>query len=163
VPGSPLRKLVLNDVGLMIPKAAIERIGQYVGREPAFDSIDGLEGAMRSASPFGDLTPAQWRHLAIHVARHDDDGRWRFRYDPGVGQNFHAVASADVDLRPYWGGVRGPVLVIRGAQSDLLLESTLQEMAARPHTQTLVVPGTGHAPMLMDDKQAGAVRHFLLT
>jgi len=117
---------------------------------------------MRSVSPFGDLTAAQWRHLSLHVARQDADGRWRFRYDPGIGKVFHAAAPAEVNLRRYWNEVHGPVLVIRGESSDLLLPETLDEMCARPHTERLVVPRTGHAPMLMDDAQVGAVRRFLL-
>ena len=160
LPGSPVRKLVLNDVGCHIPKAAVERIGQYVGREPAFRSIEELEAAIRAFSPFGPLTDAQWRHLAIHAAK-EVDGEWRFRYDPGIGQNFHAVPPGDVDLRSYWHAVRGPVLVIRGEHSDLLLAETLTEMSVRPHTETLVVPDTGHCPMLMDDAQVLAIRRFL--
>jgi pimeloyl-ACP methyl ester carboxylesterase len=162
LPGSPVRKLVMNDVGCMIPKAAIERIGEYVGREPVFDSIGELEGAIRATSPFGELSDEQWRHLAIHVAK-TENGKWRFRYDPGIGKNFHAAPPADVDLRPYWKGVHGPVLVIRGENSDLLLPGTLDEMRRRPHTESYLVPRTGHCPMLMNDDQVHAVRHFLLT
>jgi pimeloyl-ACP methyl ester carboxylesterase len=161
-PGSPLRKLVMNDVGCMIPKASLERIGQYVGAEKPYDSLEALEADMRAVSPFGELSPEQWRHLALHVAKHDERGKWVFRYDPGIGKNYHAVPPADIDLRAYWNGVRGPVLVIRGENSDLLLAETLEEMRRRPHTETLVFPRTGHAPMLMDDVQVGAVRRFLL-
>lgn len=162
LPGSPVRKLVMNDVGLMVPKSALERIGQYVGQEPAFDSIEALEAAIRATSPFGELDDAQWRHLAVHACKQDEHGRWRFRYDPGVGANFHSVIAADIDLRAFWNSVRGPVLVIRGEDSDLLTPATLEEMCMRAHTEKLVVPRTGHAPMLMDDFQAGAVRRFLL-
>lgn len=161
LPGSPLRKLVLNDVGCSIPQAAIERIGEYVGREPAFDSIEAMEGAIRAVSPFGPLTDEQWRHLTLHVAK-EEDGKWRFRYDPGIGRNFHAAPPADVDLRAYWNLVRGPVLVVRGEQSDLLLHETLEEMLQRPRTEAHIVPRTGHCPMLMDDSQVVAVRRFLL-
>lgn len=162
MPGSPVRKLVLNDVGSLVPKAAIERIGQYLGKDPPYDSIDALERDLRAVSPFGELTDEQWRHLAIHSAKQDDQGRWRFRYDPGVARNFRAVAPADVDLRAFWAGVHGPVLVIRGEHSDLLRADTLAEMAKRPRTETLVVAGTGHCPMLMDDSQVAAIRRFLL-
>ncbi len=161
LPGSPLRKLVLNDVGCSIPQAAIERIGEYVGREPAFDSIEAMEGAIRAVSPFGPLTDEQWRHLTLHAAK-EEDGKWRFRYDPGIGRNFHAAPPADVDLRAYWNLVRGPVLVVRGEQSDLLLHETLEEMLQRPRTEAHIVPRTGHCPMLMDDSQVVAVRRFLL-
>jgi len=162
-PGSPIRKLVLNDVGSFIPKASLERIGQYLGRDVSFDSIEALEAAMRAVSPFGRLSAGEWRHLSLHVARHDEDGRWRFRYDPGIAKNFHAVPVGDVDLRAYWNAFHGPALVIRGADSDLLLPQTLEEMCRRPHTEKFVVPDTGHAPMLMDDRQVAAIRHFLLT
>ena len=117
---------------------------------------------MRSVSPFGELSGEQWRHLAIHVARQDAKGRWIFRYDPGIGKNFHAAPPRDVDLRAVWNGVHGPVLMIRGEQSDLLLAETLEEMRRRPHTETFTVARTGHAPMLMDDLQAGVIRRFLL-
>jgi pimeloyl-ACP methyl ester carboxylesterase len=160
--GSPLRKLVLNDVGSVIPRAALERIGQYVGKEPPMDSLEAFENAMRAFSPFGELTDEQWRHLTVHVVKQDPDGRWRPRYDPGIAVNFDPAMGADVDLRPYWNAVHGPVLVIRGAESDQLLAETLEERRQRPHTETLVVPRTGHPPMLMNDAQVLAVRRFLL-
>jgi pimeloyl-ACP methyl ester carboxylesterase len=160
--GSPVRKLVMNDVGSVIPKSAVERIGQYVGREPIFDSLEALEAAMRSVSPFGELTAEQWRHLALNVAKQDANGKWIFRYDPGIGVNYHATAPADIDLRYYWTALHGPALVMRGEHSDLLMPETLQEMSTRAHTETLTVPSCGHAPMLMDDFQVGAVRRFLL-
>ena len=162
MPGSPVRRLVLNDVGCMIPKAAVERIGKYLGASPAYDSIEALEADLRSVSPFGELTAEQWRHLAITAAKQDEQGKWRFRYDPGIADNFSRSEPADVDLRPFWQGVHGPVLVIRGEHSDLLLPETLEEMRRRPRTESLVVPRTGHCPMLMDDAQVGAIRRFLL-
>jgi pimeloyl-ACP methyl ester carboxylesterase len=162
LPGSPVRKLVMNDIGAVVPKAALQRIGQYVGREPSFDSLEALEAAMKSISPFGELTAAQWRHLAEHVAKQDGKGRWIFRYDPSLGDGFKAVMDQDVDLRVYWNTVHGPVMLIRGDSSDLLTPEVFEEMGKRPRTERLVVPRTGHAPMLMDDFQVGAVRRFLL-
>ena len=162
LPGSPVRKLVMNDVGAMIPKAAIERIGMYLGKDPPYDSIEALESDLRRVSPFGELTDEQWRHLAVTSAKQDEHGKWRFRYDPGIAVNFNAVPPADVDLRAFWKAVHGPVLVIRGENSDLLTAGTLEEMRKRPRTEALVVPNTGHPPMLMDDRQVGVVRRFLL-
>ena len=162
LPGSPVRKLVVNDVGCFIPKAAIERIGQYLGKDPPYDTIEALEADLRRVSPFGELTDAQWRHLAVTSARQAEDGRWRFRYDPGIAKNFNAAPPVDVDLRAFWKNIHGPVLVVRGEHSDLLLAETLDEMRQRPHTESLVVANTGHCPMLMEDRQVGAVRRFLL-
>ena len=162
LPGSPLRKLVLNDVGSVVPKAAQERILQYVGKEAAFESLEALESAMRSVSPFGELSDEHWRHLALHCAKQDEQGRWRFRYDPDIGANFVNQAVDDVDLRGYWNQVRGPVLVVRGEQSDLLTRENLEEMKRRPHTEAYEVPRTGHPPMLMNDTQVVRIRRFLL-
>lgn len=161
-PRTVVGRLVLNDVGCVVPKAALERIAQYVGRTPAFATIDELEAAMRSVSPFGELSAAQWRHLAVHAARRDEDGLWRFRYDPGIAVPFQAAAAAEVDLRIFWRAVRQPVLVIRGEHSDLLTAGIHAEMLERPGTEGLVVPRTGHAPMLMEASQVAAVRDFLL-
>ena len=162
LPNSPVRKLVVNDVGSLVPKSALERIGQYLGSAPTFATFAEMEKVVRAVSPFGELDDEQWHHLTIHGARQDEQGRWAFRYDPGIAKNFHAVPPADVNLRHFWNGVHGPVLVIRGENSDLLRADTLEEMRQRPHTETLVVPRCGHAPMLMDDFQAGAIRRFLL-
>ena len=162
LPGSPVRKLVMNDVGSVLPKAALERIGLYLGRDPSFDSFDAMEAAVRGVSPFGDLKPEQWRHLTIHAARQDEQGRWRLRYDPGIAENFHKAPLAEVDMRGYWNCVPGPVLLLRGEHSDLLLPENVEEMCRRPHTEAVVVPATGHPPMLMDEAQVMAVRRFLL-
>ncbi|QJR14909.1 alpha/beta fold hydrolase [Usitatibacter palustris] len=162
LPNTPIRRMVLNDVGSVIPKASLERIGLYLGLDPTFDSLEGLEGAVRTVSPFGELTAAQWRHLAVHVARRDPDGRWRFRYDPGIAQVFKAAPAADVDMRSFWNALKLPVLVIRGENSDLLLPETLEEMKKRPGTQAHLVPRTGHAPALMNEPEAAAIRSFLL-
>ncbi|MGQ0593533.1 MAG: alpha/beta fold hydrolase [Gammaproteobacteria bacterium] len=162
LPGTPIRKLVMNDVGSFLPRAALERLARYVGLDPAFDSLEALEKATREVSPFGELTDAQWRHIATHAAKRDGDGKWRFRYDPGIARTFKAKPPADVDMRAYWNAVKCPTLVIRGESSDLLLAENLEEMRRRPGTESFVVARTGHAPMLMDDAQADVIRRFLL-
>jgi len=97
------------------------------------------------------------------VAKQDEQGQWRFRYDPAVSKVFSGALGQDVDLRPIWGALRGPVMVIRGEHSDLLTPEVFEEMRARPRTETLLVPRTGHVPMLMDDSQVGPIRRFLLS
>jgi pimeloyl-ACP methyl ester carboxylesterase len=61
-----------------------------------------------------------------------------------------------------WNAVDCPVLVLRGAQSDVLLPGTVEEMRRRkPATQSVEFEGVGHAPALFDAKQIDAVRGFL--
>lgn len=163
-PNSPIRKLVVNDVGTVIPKAALERIGAYVGKDPRFRTLEEMEAAVRLISaPFGPLTDAQWRHLTVTGARQRDDGSWGFRYDPGIAVPFRAQASADVDLWQYWDAITCPTLLLRGAQSDVLPKDIAMAMTRRgPRPRLVEFDGIGHAPMLMAEDQIQVVRNFLL-
>ena len=163
-PNTPLRRLVVNDVGPLIPKAALERLGTYVGKDPRFRTLEDLELTVRFVSaPFGPLTDAQWRHLTVTSARQYEDGSWGFRYDPGIAVPFRAQSLADVDLWQYWDAITCPTLILRGAQSDLLLKDTATAMTGRgPRPRLVEFAGVGHAPMLMSDDQIKVVRDFLL-
>jgi pimeloyl-ACP methyl ester carboxylesterase len=164
-PNTPIERLVLNDVGAVIPKAALERLRTYVGTDPRFTTLDELEAMVRIVSaPFGPLTDAQWRHLAVHSAKQFEDGSWGFRYDPGIATPFRKQPLADVDLWQHWDAITCPTLLIRGAQSDLLLKETAAAMTGRgPRPRLVEFAGVGHAPMLMADDQIRVVREFLLT
>ncbi len=166
-PGTPIVRLVLNDVGPFIPKAAIARIAEYVGKDPRFPDLAAAEAHLRRVhAPFGNLSDAQWRHLALYSTAPADDGALRFHYDPAIAKAFGGPAE-DVDLWPVWEAVACPVLVVRGVESDLLLEATAAEMTRRGAAAAagLVrrhdVAGAGHAPALMDADQIGVVRGFL--
>lgn len=161
-PQSPIRRLVMNDVGPFIPKASLERLSNYVGKDPRSASFDEFEQYIRTVSaPFGPLTDAQWRHLTQTNARQDNDGRWGPNYDPALGLAFRP-APADVVLWPFWDQVRCPTLLLRGADSDLLLAQTAQEMTRRgPKAKLVEFAGIGHAPMLMEGEQIAVVKEFL--
>jgi pimeloyl-ACP methyl ester carboxylesterase len=163
-PNAPIRKMVINDVGPFLPKAALERIGSYVGTDPRYRSFEELEQALRTNSaPFGPLTDVQWRFLAEHYAKRLNDGGWTSHYDPGIAHNIRKTQPAqDVALWPIWQQVKCPVLVLRGAQSDLLNAETAKQMQDRPApTKVVEFPGIGHAPALLDDGQIGIVRDWL--
>ncbi|MGI3778388.1 MAG: alpha/beta fold hydrolase [Janthinobacterium lividum] len=160
--GTPVTRLVLNDVGPRIPLAAMERIRGYVGEAPAFDDLAGLERHLRRVhAPFGALDDAQWAHLARHSARALPDGRLALHHDPAIASPILARPAAAVDLRAVWSAVRVPVLAIRGASSDLLTAEVLAGMAS-DGAQAHVVEGAGHAPALMDSSEIDVVGRFLL-
>lgn len=166
--GSPIRRLVLNDVGPLITAVSLQRIGEYLGKAPRFDSIEQAEMFVRFVSAtFGTFSDAQWRKLTTDVTRVAADGKVEFSYDPGIADAFAAAFAAsqgqDVDLWPLYDAIRCPTLLLRGANSDLLRHDTALEMAARgPKARLVEVPGVGHAPMLMDDAQVAPLREFLL-
>ena len=162
-PKSPIRKLVLNDVGPLIPKASLERIATYVGKDPRFKTFEELEAYVRQVSaPFGPLTDAQWHHLTLHGAKQYEDGSWGMSYDPGIAAPFRKGPPQDVDLWSYWDTISCPTLVLRGAESDLLLKAIAEQMQQRgPHPRLVEFTGVGHAPMLMAEDQIKVVKDFL--
>jgi pimeloyl-ACP methyl ester carboxylesterase len=163
-PKTPIRKLVLDDIGGYIGKEALQRIASYVGQDPAFPNRAGLEAYMREINTgYGPLTDAQWAHLVEHGSRQDETGAWRQHYDPKLAEPFREGFSEPVAMWPLWDLVSCPVLVLRGALSDLLTAETAAEMIARKAGTRLVeFEGVGHAPMLMDGAQIGAVREWLV-
>lgn len=166
---TPIRRLVLNDVGPVVTAVAIARIGEYVGKVPRFDDMGQAEAFVRFVSaPFGALTDAQWRHLTEHVVKTAADGKVELRYDPGIAAPFRQAmaegpnAGKDVELWPLYDAIRCPTLAIRGAQSDLLTPATHAAMAERgPKAMRAEIPGVGHAPMFLDAAQIAVVRDFL--
>ncbi len=164
-PNTPIRKLVVNDVGPLIPKASLERIATYVGKDPRFKTLDELEAYVRQVSaPFGPLTDAQWHHLTLHGAKQYEDGSWGMCYDPDIAAPFRKGPLEDIDLWSYWDTISCPTLVLRGAESDLLLKATAEQMQQRgPHARLVEFAGVGHAPMLMAEDQIKVVIDFLLT
>ena len=161
----PIRRLVMSDIGPLIPVAALTRIAQYLGRDPRFTSFDEFEAYMKKISvSFGPLTEAQWRHLALHSVREFDDGTCGFRYDPRIAESFKKHLSGDIDLWAQWDALHVPTLVLRGIQSDLLSSETAAEMQARgARARIIELPGVGHSPMLVSDEQIALVKDFLLT
>jgi pimeloyl-ACP methyl ester carboxylesterase len=164
LPNAPLGKLVINDVGALVPKAGLERIAAYVGLDPGFADLAAFEATLRRVhAPFGPLSEAQWRHLATHSSRRRPDGSIGFNYDPKIAEAFKQGPINDVALWSSWDAIKCPVLVLRGAQSDILLASDAAAMTQRGSRAALVeFAGIGHAPALMAEDQIAAIRDFLL-
>ncbi|HTP61388.1 MAG TPA: alpha/beta hydrolase [Burkholderiales bacterium] len=177
--GSPIRRLVLNDIGAFISWGSLYRLKGYVAGGGSFRDLAEVEAYLRDAcAPFGPLTDEQWRHLAEHSAARVGDGPnsalYRMRYDPAIGDTMRVSAPdpefplgpnflAGIDLWKTWTEIRCPTLVLRGAESDVLSHETLMRMQAlRPGVEVLELPGIGHAPALMSYDQIAAVREFLL-
>jgi pimeloyl-ACP methyl ester carboxylesterase len=159
---TPIARLVLNDIGPFVPRAALQRIAAYVGKAGSFESMDAYEGYLREVFPFGVLSAEQWRHLAEHSARRNANGALEPAYDPNISMKL-AQAVQDLSLWPMWDRVSCPTLVLRGADSDVLLADTAHEMTQRgPKARLRVFQKVGHAPALMAADQIETVRDFLL-
>jgi|GraSoi_2013_60cm_1033757.scaffolds.fasta_scaffold04165_2 pimeloyl-ACP methyl ester carboxylesterase len=171
---SPIRRLVLNDVGALIPWSALFRMKGYITRGRRFSSEDEVETYLRKVcAPFGPLTDEQWRHMARHGARRDADGSFELRYDPAIGEGLHGHIDQEfpigpdllrgIDLWNVWSKLECPTLVLHGAESEVLLPATLAEMRSRkPDVEIAEFAGVGHAPALMSEEQIRVVKDFLL-
>ncbi|HEY3149231.1 MAG TPA: alpha/beta hydrolase [Dongiaceae bacterium] len=162
VPNTPLASLLLNDVGPVIPKAALQRIADYVGLENRFSSLEALERNIRKVhAPFGPLTEEQWAHLVRHGHRRLPDGSYGLAYDPAIAENVKK-GVADVDLWNYWDRISVSTMVLRGAESDLLSAATAEEMTRRgPRARLAELSGIGHAPALMAEDQIAMIESWL--
>lgn len=162
LPKSPIRCLILNDIGPVISKTSLQRIADYVGLDYRFSSTEALEKHLRKIhAPFGPLTDAQWQHMARHSQRRLDDGNLSLAYDPAIVENVKR-GVADIDLWALWDRITCPVLILRGAESDILSAETAQLMTERgPKGELITFAGVGHAPALMAHDQVDIVIEWL--
>ena len=165
--GSPINRLVLNDVGPFIPAEALTRIRDYMvasGDSPMmarFPDIESIERHLRIIhAPFGPLSDAEWAQLAANSARKLPDGRFTMHYDPKIAEPLRGHDPVDVDMWAFWDRIRVPRMVIRGQTSDILSPDTFARMEASG-AEAFEVPVTGHAPALVDPLQIEAIRSFL--
>jgi pimeloyl-ACP methyl ester carboxylesterase len=163
-PGSPIRRLVMNDAGPFIPKSVPARLAAYVGLDKDFRTSEEVEAYLRTIyAGFGDLTEQQWHHIARHSERRKPDGKLGLAFDPNISLALKPPFQ-DVVLWSLWDAVRCPVLVLRGENSEVLLPEVAEEMTRRgPKASVRVIPGCGHAPTLMSPEQITLVETWLET
>jgi len=161
--GSPIRKLILNDVGPFIPKEALALIADYVGQQGQFDSLQGLEKYLRlTHAGMGNLSDEQWQQLALNGHRTLDNGKLTLSYDPEISKAFIANASEGINLWSIWQAIQQKTLLIHGAKSALLDKTTVDKMTTTgPCADLITVSNAGHAPALMNEQDISAVKQWL--
>lgn len=167
--GTPVSRLVLNDIGPVLDGAALQRIGDYIGQDVRFPSFAaGADFVKTVSSSFGPHSDEQWRKLAADVLREGEDGQWERHYDLNLAQPFRAItpetaAHDEAALWAAWDAIRCPTLLVRGEYSDLLSRDTAQQMTGRgPRPRLVELPGVGHAPTFVQPDQIALARAFLI-
>ena len=170
--GSPLRRVVLNDIGPTIEAASLVRIGTYLGTPAHWRTLDEAAAAIWAISTsFGPHTREQWLALTEPQLVPDEQaGQAGFKphYDPGIAVPFHAATpeiakAGEALLWQAYDSLALPTLLLRGADSDLLSHATAQGMTERgPRARLVEFAGVGHAPTLVQADQVQVVREFLL-
>ncbi len=165
---SPIRRLVLNDVGPSLEWAGLERIRGYVGQGGSHASLaEGAEALRRVLVGFGPHTEAQWLALSEPMFKAGVDGRLVLHYDPAIAHNIRTLtpelhAQSSDFMRAVYEQIRCEVLLLRGAQSELLSQEAALAMGqCGPRAHLIEIPGVGHAPTLVADDQVQPVRDFI--
>lgn len=168
LPGNPIAKLVLNDVGPVLEAEAIARIAHYISQEISFPSFQEAENYVREVSAsFGEHSDAEWGKMTRDVFRQHEDGLWRRHYDMALAQPIlkstpEMAALAQTMLWAAYDAIQCPTLLIRGELSDLLSLTVAQEMQQRgPKARLHQFAGVGHAPTLLHADQIQVVQEFL--
>jgi pimeloyl-ACP methyl ester carboxylesterase len=162
---------VLNDVGPEVGAAGLARIAAYVGGTPAV--ANWAEAAAYARATNGaalpDLSDEAWARFARRIFREALAGGLALDYDPAISEVFKvsptaAPSAAPPDLWPLFAGLAAnrPLLLIRGAESDILEAGTAARMAAAaPHMARADIRGLGHAPTLEEPDAVAAIDAFL--
>lgn len=156
---------VLNDIGPTINLEGLLAIKRYVGRLPPLNSIEDAIGLMRltAGASFSNMTMEQWRIFARQSFA-QKDGKVVLRYDPALSHTLDEVQPGWTPIE-YWDGflalAKGPLLTLRGENSDILTAEILAEMAERaPKMEVHIVPGQGHPALLLDGETISRVAEF---
>ncbi|HSW03306.1 alpha/beta fold hydrolase [Aquabacterium sp.] len=168
LPGSPLRRLVLNDVGPAIEYSSLQRIGTYLGAPAHWATVDEAADALWAISQsFGPHSREQWLAMTRPQLKPDGAG-FKPHYDPAIAVPFRMITpelarGGEAMLWHAYDQLRLPTLLLRGADSDLLSHATALAMTQRgPRAQLVEFAGVGHAPTLIQPEQVRAVSEFLL-
>ncbi|MFK7838917.1 MAG: alpha/beta fold hydrolase [Bdellovibrionales bacterium] len=161
---SPIQRLILNDIGPVVPEAALNFIHEVIKVPYHFENLDALELRMRQTRglSWGPVTDEQWTHMAQHNHRLLDDGNYSYAYDPRIAVVFEHAPIGDVDLWEVWNAISCPILLIHGKKSLLLTKKIIKAMRKTDTDfDLLTLKKCGHAPSLMAPDQILAITEWL--
>lgn len=156
-----IRAAVLNDIGPDIATEGAEYVRDFVGRDPAMSSLEACVAFLRTNLPPMSLrSDAAWRRMAELTYKLGPDGRWHPNWDVAIAKLLNRPPP---DLWPMFAALSHlPVLLVRGAVSNILLSGTVSRMqAVHPGMTVISLPGIGHAPILTEPPALAAIQSFL--
>nr|WP_255532784.1 alpha/beta hydrolase [Polynucleobacter sp. MWH-Jannik1A5] len=166
MPNSPIRRMLINDVGPKIESEAIKRLGSYVGQPFAFaNREDALTRLNEICASFGEHTPQEWEvyNGPMLVQK---DGKWIMHYDPDISVPFASVnpimaKAGEMAMWHAFKQIHIPMLIVRGGNSDLLSAATVAQMCkVNPYARSIEIPNVGHAPAFVKPEQIALAKEF---
>ena len=166
MPNSPIRRMLINDVGPRIEPEAIKRLGSYVGQPFAFaNREDALTRLNEICASFGEHTPQEWE-IYNGPMLIQKEGKWIMHYDPNISVPFASVnpiiaKAGEMAMWHAFKQIHIPMLIVRGGNSDLLSAATVAEMCkVNPYARSIEIPNVGHAPAFVKPEQIALAKEF---
>jgi cobalt-zinc-cadmium efflux system protein len=166
MPNSPIRRMLINDVGPKIEPEAIKRLGSYVGQPFSFaDRSAALTHINAICATFGEHTPQEWE-IYNGPMLVQKGGKWIMHYDPDISVPFASVnpmmaKAGEIAMWHAFKQIHIPMLIVRGGNSDLLSAATVAEMCkVNPYARSIEIPNVGHAPAFVKPEQIALAKEF---
>lgn len=170
----PIKALILNDVSPIIPKQALDNLEKYAKIKLVFQDLQEARVMLKEIyKPFGVTNEADWEYIIHNSIVRQEDGTYTLNYDP------RAVAATGEEVRvslpqiqkdpegnlvfwDHWERIKCPILVIQGAQSDILTDDIIQAMKGRgPAFDHIVLDNVGHAPLFFEESRKRLIQEWL--
>jgi pimeloyl-ACP methyl ester carboxylesterase len=159
-----VERLVLNDIGCEIDPAGAARIAGYVGGAPErFKDLGEVVKYYKENYPpmatLADEVVAEQVKWSVKPGA-EDSLVWKM--DASVRRPLRGgTAQQRFDLWVPYARIACPILIVRGADSDILAGATASRMCTvHKRAKTVEVPGVGHAPSLTEIEALGAIKEF---
>ncbi len=160
-----IKALVINDIGSVVPASALTRIYEYASVPHVYPTREAAEAYLRDVMlPWG-VPEDAWESIFKYSIIQNAQGQYLPACDPDIlaplkitSKNFTEAEA--IDLSEVWKKVACPVLLLHGAESDILPHEIADAMAQDKHVTLARFSGIGHAPALMDEAQITLVKKW---
>ncbi|WP_341749016.1 alpha/beta hydrolase [Candidatus Tisiphia endosymbiont of Sialis lutaria] len=159
-----IKAMIINDIGPFIPSSPLVKIGLYAGQVPLFVDLASAKQHLKLIySQFGISSEEDWDYLTKYSFIKTQDGKYKMNYDPNIvhGMSANTSKQKNVDMWAIWNKIICKLLVIHGAKSDILQQSTIEQMKKNKELELFVVDYAGHVPSLMTSDQINYIKFWL--